>query len=290
MTDTWILYQTTNLTNSKIYVGVHKLADTSRSRRYLGSGDRLKAAIKKYGRKNFTRITLAEFSCSEDAYLAEAEMVTQEFINREDTYNISLGGREGRPLTPESKAKIGSAHKGKLVSEETRRKLSIANKGKKISEEHRAKIVAAHSKPETKAKIRAANSGANNSLYGKHHTEATKAKIAATNKGQKRSPETKAKLKIIAANRKGRVDTEQAKAKRSAKLMGAGTPSSLPVIINGVYYESIKRAANILKINDSTIQYRIKSNSLKWFEWRPATESEKLEYTSSKLQYSNTFI
>lgn len=58
MSDTWILYKTTNLINSKIYVGVHRLQNTSNSRRYLGSGDALKPAIKKYGRENFTRTTL----------------------------------------------------------------------------------------------------------------------------------------------------------------------------------------------------------------------------------------
>jgi len=213
--ETWILYQTTNLINSKIYVGVHKVANNRHSRSYLGSGTALKPAIEKHGRENFVRVTLAEFACAEDAYSAEEEMVTEEFIKRKDTYNIKMGGKGSR---------------------------------------------------------------------GHLHSEETKVKIRATNKGQKRSAEARAKLKIIASNRKGRIDTEQAKAKRSAKLMGAGTPSSLPVIINGIYYESIKRAANILKINDSTIQYRIKSDSLKWFEWRPATNEEKLEYTFRKLQ------
>lgn len=71
MADIWILYQITNTLNCKIYVGVHKLADNYRSRNYLGSGLAIKKAIKKYGRKNFTRSTLAEFSCGEDAYKAE---------------------------------------------------------------------------------------------------------------------------------------------------------------------------------------------------------------------------
>jgi hypothetical protein len=67
MNETWILYQTTNNTNSKVYVGVHKVADTWDSRKYLGSGKALKTAIEKYGKANFTRATLAEFSCAEDA-------------------------------------------------------------------------------------------------------------------------------------------------------------------------------------------------------------------------------
>ena len=88
MSNIWILYQTTNNMNGKIYIGVHKLANTSKSKNYLGSGLVLKTAIKKYGRKNFVRATLAEFSYGEDAYTAEENMVNREFVSREDTYNI----------------------------------------------------------------------------------------------------------------------------------------------------------------------------------------------------------
>jgi group I intron endonuclease len=166
MTDTWILYKTTNLINGKIYVGVHKLADTSKSRNYIGSGLSLKLAIEKYGRKNFTRATLAEFNSIEEAYIAEAELVTQEFVNQEDTYNISLGGRGGGIQTPEIKAKISAANKGNTYnigrkhSEESRAKISERNKGKPKSEEHKAKMSSAnigkkHS-AETRLKLSAA--------------------------------------------------------------------------------------------------------------------------------------
>ena len=47
------IYKTTNLVNNKIYIGQHK-AYKFMKRMYLGSGIKLKAAIKKYGRKNFT--------------------------------------------------------------------------------------------------------------------------------------------------------------------------------------------------------------------------------------------
>jgi group I intron endonuclease len=144
MAEAWILYQTTNLLNFKIYVGVHKVADTPRSRQYLGSGDRLRAAIKKYGTKNFARKTLAEFSCCEDVYKAEAELVNQAFVDREDTYNICLGGRGGVNFTKEMKAKLSESHKGKTHGAEARAKISAFNKGKVTSEETKAKIGAAH--------------------------------------------------------------------------------------------------------------------------------------------------
>jgi hypothetical protein len=140
MAEAWILYQTTNLLNFKIYVGVHKVADTPRSRQYLGSGDRLRAAIKKYGTKNFARKTLAEFSSCEDVYKAEAELVNQAFVDREDTYNICLGGRGGVNFTKEMKAKLSKSHKGKTHDAEAKAKIGAFNKGKVTPETTREKM------------------------------------------------------------------------------------------------------------------------------------------------------
>jgi group I intron endonuclease len=164
--NTWILYKTINLINGKIYVGVHKVADTSTSKRYLGSGDKLKIAIKKYGRENFVRETLAEFSSCDDVYTAEAQIVTEEFIKREDTYNISLGGRGGVNLTEEMRAKISKANTGRTHTPETKAKLSAANKGKSHSEEARKKI---------------GDASRGRKYYGRVLSEEHKAKIKASN-------------------------------------------------------------------------------------------------------------
>lgn len=178
--DTWIVYQTTNLTNNKVYVGVHKLSNTIDSKRYLGSGKALKLAIEKYGRKSFTRTTLTEFNYPKDAYAAEAEMVTEAFCSRNDTYNIKIGGRGstgvglGVPLTAEHKAKIGAANKGQIISEEHKAILKAVNIGNKNclgrvhTEEARAKIKAARKNQiiteKHKAKISASQTGAKNHL------------------------------------------------------------------------------------------------------------------------------
>ena len=159
--ETWILYQTTNVCNGKIYVGVHKLQNTSKSKCYLGSGDALQLAIKKYGRANFTRTTLAEFSCGADAYLAEAKMVNEEFVERCDTYNMKMGGRggagvKGKKLSDEHRAALINSNKGRKFSEEHKKKLSEAKKGKKLSPEHIAKLGKLKSK-ETLEKISGEN-------------------------------------------------------------------------------------------------------------------------------------
>lgn len=157
MENKWILYKTTNLLNNKIYIGVHKLANTSKSKNYLGSGKSIKSAIEKYGRKNFTRVTLAEFSCAKDAYKVEAEIVTLAFCNRIDTYNIKTGGEGGKGgiLTKETKAKMSNSHKGKIFSDKHKTNLSIALKGNKHN------LGKSHSQ-ETKTKLSAGKIGGKN--------------------------------------------------------------------------------------------------------------------------------
>lgn len=60
-------------------------------------------------------------------------------------------GRNGKPHSDETKAKIGVIHKGKMVSEETRAKLSAAMTGKSLPKSNatKAKIAAAKCKPIT---------------------------------------------------------------------------------------------------------------------------------------------
>ena len=254
MSENWILYQTTNLVNEKIYVGVHKVADTSRSKQYLGSGQAIKAAIKKYGRDNFVRETLAEFSCAKDAYFAEANAVNENFIKRDDTYNLNLGGMGcnglthtdeakakmsisafGRIISAETRAKIGDKSRGRVISEETRNKMSASAKGRPKSEEHKAKIAAAKkgktpteetrvkisaalNRPETKAKMSAASKGNKYSL-GKVASEETRAKQSAAKKGRKLSEETRAKISEAG---KGRICTEETRAKLRGNKWNVG--------------------------------------------------------------------
>lgn len=89
----YLVYQTTNLINQKIYIGIHKTKKIEDG--YLGSGFQLTKAIKKYGRENFERIILFNFDNKEEMIAKEKELVNEEFIVREDVYNVSLGGSGG---------------------------------------------------------------------------------------------------------------------------------------------------------------------------------------------------
>lgn len=103
----YIVYKTISKINNKIYIGVHKTETPDTFDGYLGCGVYIyrpssymnpktyfQYAVKKYGIDNFTRITLKVFDTEEEAYKMEAEIVNQEFIERDDTYNLILGGRD----------------------------------------------------------------------------------------------------------------------------------------------------------------------------------------------------
>lgn len=116
----YTVYQTTNLVNDKIYVGVHKTENAHDS--YMGSGPLILKAIDKYGIDNFKKDILFIFETKDDAYAKESELVDSQFISRSDTYNLTLGGYgswahidssgENNPMkNPESRAKLSAAIK-----------------------------------------------------------------------------------------------------------------------------------------------------------------------------------
>lgn len=89
----YTIYQITNNVNGKIYIGKHQSKDLNDG--YMGSGKRLRRAMSKYGIENFTKEILFQFDNEEAMNAKEAELVTEEFCLREDTYNLCPGGQGG---------------------------------------------------------------------------------------------------------------------------------------------------------------------------------------------------
>ena len=101
----YIVYQTTCKVNNKIYIGVHGTEQDGfdgyigngvsiyRPATYLNPKTPFQYAVKKYGVKNFIRTTIKEFNNEKEAYKLEELLVNDDFLKREDVYNLALGGR-----------------------------------------------------------------------------------------------------------------------------------------------------------------------------------------------------
>ena len=200
------VYQTNNLINGKIYIGVHKTKNLWDS--YLGSGEYLIYAIEKYGRTNFKKEIICWFEDENSAYLKESELVNQEFVNRKDTYNIKLGGLGGwnknsnlyRWMTNIKTLKQYQFKEGQMIpkgfkkgrpptSQETKIRISNKNKGRKVSKQSIQKNLDSKRKnntlklsEETKKKISIAKKGRPNGHLGMKRSDETKRKMSLSRK------------------------------------------------------------------------------------------------------------
>lgn len=124
---------------------------------------------------------------------------------------LSAAGK-GRKHTPEARAKMSVASKGRITTAETRIKIGLAGKGRKHTPEARAKISAAgkvNFTAEMRAKLIAANTGRSLSAD-------SRAKMSASQKGKIISSEQRAK--ISEANRRRPCVSPETRAKMSASL------------------------------------------------------------------------
>ena len=153
----YYLYQITNLVNNKIYVGVHKTTDMNDG--YMGSGKVIIRAIKKHGIDNFKKVILETFTSAKEMYSREKEVVTDDFLLREDVYNLRRGGQGGFDFIN----KTGLNHKDREASlpirlvalkkgRDTQKRLGSCNTKFLIpgfkSDEHQLKMIKNANSPE----------------------------------------------------------------------------------------------------------------------------------------------
>lgn len=153
-----LIYITTNLTNGKQYVGKHTTEKEDDD--YLGSGEILNKAIKKYGKESFKKETIE--ICESLSELNEKEVfwIKEKNTLHPNGYNLTEGGTGGDTfsnspnkeqtrkrrseaikkywdnLSGEDKEKRINLIRGKQRSEESKKRYSIAKKGIKKSAEH----------------------------------------------------------------------------------------------------------------------------------------------------------
>lgn len=152
------VYRTTCLVNGKIYIGVHKTRDPNDA--YIGSGNLISLAVKKYGRDQFRKEVLFIFETRVEAYAKEKGLVTAAFAKRTDTYNLRPGGDGGWGYVAQNR----TAEEWKRIS------LRAAEARKRLWED-----------PEWAAQRRAQNTKHLQNVWkGRKHSEETKAKMKTT--------------------------------------------------------------------------------------------------------------
>lgn len=89
----YTIYRVTHLESGKCYIGKHQTENPNDG--YMGSGQLIRRAVKKHGSSAFTKKVLHVFDTEEEMNAMEAELVTEEFCSRNDTYNLCPGGNGG---------------------------------------------------------------------------------------------------------------------------------------------------------------------------------------------------
>ena len=89
----YIVYETLNLITGRPYRGAHSTDYLEDG--YIGSGFLLEKALKKYGRENFGRSILFMAFDKESMYWAESILVSEEWIEESNAYNLRKGGIGG---------------------------------------------------------------------------------------------------------------------------------------------------------------------------------------------------
>lgn len=179
----YYLYMIRNSIDSSCYVGwtnnLKKRWAQHRSPSQKEHRKHLYQAMKKHGRDSFSITWLEEHVTADSVKRAEIELIAMFRATGVKLYNHSDGG-EGLPgygHTPESKAKISKALKGRKKSPQHVLNMSLVRMGKPTGLKH---------SEETKRELSKA-------LSGRVFSEVTKLKMSAAQKGKKRSAESIAK-------------------------------------------------------------------------------------------------
>lgn len=132
-----VVYQITNLVNSKLYIGLSVDGAIVRWKEHLtaarsGRGNLLGRAIRRHGVESFVVKVLFESDTWRELCAVEKRYIRKFSTKSPNGYNLTDGGEGfvGLVRTPEHCAKISLSRVGMTFSETHRANLSLAHKGK----------------------------------------------------------------------------------------------------------------------------------------------------------------
>ena len=119
------VYKTTNLLSGKYYIGMHSTDDLNDG--YMGSGNRLRLAIRKHGKDNFKREILEYCESRKELANRESEIVNLDEIAKVECMNLTVGG-EGGYSKKGNDAFLFRLHNDKEFREKISKETSETNK------------------------------------------------------------------------------------------------------------------------------------------------------------------
>lgn len=221
------IYMLIDKRNGKKYVGKHN----GSKKDYWSSGLVPNRIAKKYGKDIFERVILEDNVNNE--LLNEREIF---YIKKENSflngYNSTSGGDGGNHWVY-SKTEEELKYISKIKSEKLTGRVFSDETKKKMSESAKNKIFTKEHRDNIGKSVKIRG--------GKSHSEETKKKISKTMCGKK--------------NQKHSV------------FMKNNNPNFKKISIDGIIFESIQKATELLNISRSTIKYRLTSDSEKYKNW-----------------------
>lgn len=127
-----IIYKTTNSLNNRFYFGMHSTMNIDDG--YLGSGRRIKAEVKKYGKENFVKEILEYLPTREALCERETEIVCETLLMDPLCLNLKLGGEGGWHVV--NQGNKSSRFSGKMHTSCTKLQMSISQQGKQKGEKN----------------------------------------------------------------------------------------------------------------------------------------------------------
>jgi predicted XRE-type DNA-binding protein len=165
------LYKTTCLITGRWYIGMHSTNNLNDG--YLGSGDRLRRSVRKYGKNNHDKEILEFLPTREELSKREREIVTKELILDVKCMNLTIGGEAGGFISEKHMIKCSKAG-NKAFKEKLKNNLEFRDSFSKKRSESSKKAI-------SEGKIIPINE--KYSWVGKNHSQESKNKMSETSKG-----------------------------------------------------------------------------------------------------------
>lgn len=179
----YIVYKITNKINGKEYIGAHKTSDLNDG--YMGSGKHLANSQKKYGLENFSKEIIFRAVSQEAMYFIERMLVDEEYVARDDTYNLKLGGSGGFDYINSNSKNLYFDENGKCLNGNVKnfqKVISLYGSTAGLKKAKGIEEYVMYCNNISKALKNKYRDGYTNPFSGKIHTDDTKSKISASSK------------------------------------------------------------------------------------------------------------